>query len=67
MKPEIDIQSFVLSAERTAEELVKKHDGNLIEIKKEVARIGIPRVRGFDFREEILWAANWLSNCRLVS
>lgn len=53
----VELQSFVLSAEATAEKLIKKY-GNFKEIEKEVEE----SIGGKDkeFAEEVLWVARWM-------
>lgn len=53
----VELQSLVLSAEATAQKLIKKH-GNLKKIEEEVEE----SIGGKDkeFAEEVLWAARWM-------
>lgn len=52
----VELYSFVLSAEATAQELIKKY-GNFKKIKEEVEE----SIGGKDkeFAEEVLWAVRW--------
>lgn len=53
----VDVQSFCHFAEKEAIRLFKKHNGDLKSIKEEVFSLTISS----ELKEEILWAAKWIS------
>jgi hypothetical protein len=60
----IDMQSVCGGAHVKAEELVKKHNGNIKEIEREILEMDIPEAiaghEGFNYRDEVWWAVKWL-------
>ncbi len=60
----VDLQTGALSAEKIAEKLVKKYKGDLKAIEKEIFSTDFKyslAIHGFNFREEVWWAAQWLA------
>lgn len=58
-----ETQFLTATAERVAEKLVQRHNGDIKLIQKQ--KIPSPaqaKKIGFNFEEEVLWAARWLSS-----
>jgi hypothetical protein len=55
-----DLQNVSAAAEKTAEKLVKKHNGNIKAIKNELLKTKYPKIKGFNYVKEVLWAVKWL-------